>query len=282
MASNINTTNIDTAYPVAGQDNDSQGFRDNFFNTNENFEFAKTEIEALQGASGGNYIFDIDQTPDNTMDTWVLTYDHTGAGGDPQEVRLKALPVADETSAGILELATQIEVTAGTNAITAVTPLTLQTKLVAGYEPADATILKGTDIGVNVQAYDATILVDADIGVNVQAYDATPHAARDATFNTQTGTAYTAVLADSDDVITMNNAAANTATIPANASVAYPIGTKLNFMQLGAGATTIAITTDTLNVNATLTLVLNGQYAVATALKVTATTWVLFGNLVAV
>jgi len=41
------------------------------------------------------------------------------------------------------------------------------------YEPADATILKDADIGVNVQAYDATIVVDADIGVNVQAYDAT-------------------------------------------------------------------------------------------------------------
>jgi len=41
------------------------------------------------------------------------------------------------------------------------------------YEPADATIVKDVDIGVNVQAYDATILVDADIGVNVQAYSAT-------------------------------------------------------------------------------------------------------------
>lgn len=48
MASNINTTNIDVTYPVAGQDNDSQGFRDNFFNANDNFGHAKTEIEALQ------------------------------------------------------------------------------------------------------------------------------------------------------------------------------------------------------------------------------------------
>ena len=100
--------------------------------------------------------------------------------------------------------------------------------------------------------------------------------------NTQTGTAYTAVLADSDEMIKMNNAAANTVTIPANASVAYPEGTKLNFMQLGAGQTTITITTDTLNVEATLTLKLTGQYAVATALKISATVWVLFGNLEAV
>jgi hypothetical protein len=48
MASNINTTTINTAYPVAGQDNDSQGFRDNFANTNSNFTEAKAEIEDIQ------------------------------------------------------------------------------------------------------------------------------------------------------------------------------------------------------------------------------------------
>jgi len=48
MASNINTTTIDTAYPVAGQDNNSQGFRDNFTNINNNFTEAKAEIEDIQ------------------------------------------------------------------------------------------------------------------------------------------------------------------------------------------------------------------------------------------
>ena len=42
-----------------------------------------------------------------------------------------------------------------------------------GAEPADGTILKDADIGINVQPYDATIVVDADIGINVQPYDAT-------------------------------------------------------------------------------------------------------------
>ena len=32
MASLINPTNIDVTYPIAGQDNDTQGFRDNFNN----------------------------------------------------------------------------------------------------------------------------------------------------------------------------------------------------------------------------------------------------------
>ena len=48
MASNIVTGNIDGTYPKAGQDNSSQGFRDNFSAIKTNFTEAKTEIEALQ------------------------------------------------------------------------------------------------------------------------------------------------------------------------------------------------------------------------------------------
>jgi hypothetical protein len=48
MTSNINPNNIDGAYPVAGQDNNSQGFRDNFTNTQTNFQFAAQEITDLQ------------------------------------------------------------------------------------------------------------------------------------------------------------------------------------------------------------------------------------------
>lgn len=50
MASNINPNNINGNYPVAGQDNDSQGFRDNFTNISNNFSFAATEITALQNS----------------------------------------------------------------------------------------------------------------------------------------------------------------------------------------------------------------------------------------
>jgi hypothetical protein len=48
MASNINPTNIDGSYPIAGQDNDSQGFRDNFTNIKTNLTYAKSEIDDLQ------------------------------------------------------------------------------------------------------------------------------------------------------------------------------------------------------------------------------------------
>lgn len=48
MASNIVHTTIDAAYPVAGVDNDTQGFRDNFSIIKNNFAAAYTEITDLQ------------------------------------------------------------------------------------------------------------------------------------------------------------------------------------------------------------------------------------------
>ena len=46
--SSINPNNIDGTYPIAGQDNDSQGFRDNFTNIKNNFTFAYDELADLQ------------------------------------------------------------------------------------------------------------------------------------------------------------------------------------------------------------------------------------------
>lgn len=57
---------------------------------------------------------------------------------------------------------------------------------------------------------------------------------------TQTGTNYTLTTADARKIIEMNNAAANTVTVPANATAAFPVGTVIDVMQIGAGATTIA------------------------------------------
>jgi hypothetical protein len=48
MTSAINYNNIDGTYPVAGQDNSSQGFRDNFTNIKNNFQSAYDEITDLQ------------------------------------------------------------------------------------------------------------------------------------------------------------------------------------------------------------------------------------------
>jgi len=48
MTSAINPNNIDIEYPVAGQDNNTQGFRTNFTNIRSNFQAAEDEINDLQ------------------------------------------------------------------------------------------------------------------------------------------------------------------------------------------------------------------------------------------
>jgi hypothetical protein len=98
--------------------------------------------------------------------------------------------------------------------------------------------------------------------------------------NAQTGTTYTAVLADDGKLITLDNASAITFTIPTNASIAFGIGTQLNIMQLGAGQVTIAGAGVTLR-SAGTKLKTNGQYSVATCVKIATDTWVLVGNLAA-
>lgn len=60
------------------------------------------------------------------------------------------------------------------------------------------------------------------------------------TNNAQVGTTYTFALGDLGQNVTMTNAAAITATIPPNSSVAYPVGAFLYWTQGGAGAITIA------------------------------------------
>ena len=96
--------------------------------------------------------------------------------------------------------------------------------------------------------------------------------------------AYTCVLADAGKHI-LHPAADTTArtyTIPSNASVPYPIGTALTFVnQNGTGGiVTIAITTDTMRLagagtTGSRTLARNG---IATALKITATEWIISGT----
>ncbi len=98
--------------------------------------------------------------------------------------------------------------------------------------------------------------------------------------NAQTGTTYTAVLADDGKLVTCDNGSAITFTIPTNASVAFGIGTQINVMQLGAGQVTIAGAGVTFRSNGSK-LKTNGQYAVATCCKIATDTWVVVGNLAA-
>jgi len=104
---------------------------------------------------------------------------------------------------------------------------------------------------------------------------------RNIPFNSQSA-AYTAVLADSGKVIfhPSTDANARTFTIPANGSVAYPIGTAITFINMTSQVVTIAITTDTMYLSSAGTTGSRSlaQYGSATAIKMTSTTWLISGS----
>lgn len=96
--------------------------------------------------------------------------------------------------------------------------------------------------------------------------------------NQQTGTSYTLALADATKVVEMNNANANTITVPLNSSQAFATGAQISIVQTGAGQTTIAGDTG-VTVNSASGLKLRAQWSAATLVKRDTNTWVVFGDL---
>jgi hypothetical protein len=94
--------------------------------------------------------------------------------------------------------------------------------------------------------------------------------------------AYTLVAADAGKHIfhPSGDANARTFTIPANSSVAYPIGTAITFINMTSQVVTIAITTDTMYLSSAGTTGSRSlaQYGSATAIKITSTTWLISGS----
>ena len=98
--------------------------------------------------------------------------------------------------------------------------------------------------------------------------------------NAQTGTTYTPVLADSGKIVTLNNGSAITLTIPPNSSVAYPVGSSLTFINIGAGLTTFAqgsgVTIASSGGTATAPSI-TAQHNSATCIKIATDTWQVIG-----
>jgi hypothetical protein len=104
-------------------------------------------------------------------------------------------------------------------------------------------------------------------------------------FNAQTGTTYTFVLADADNkLVTASNASAQTYSIPTNATTAFPVGTQINLIQIGAGQVTIQAAT-----SGTTTVVSTGataaapkcraQYSAVTLVKRDTDSWYVVGDI---
>ena len=95
---------------------------------------------------------------------------------------------------------------------------------------------------------------------------------------------YTAVLADSYQVLeVMNKATAIAFKIPTNASVAFPVGTALTVLNIGAGTCTISAvtsgTTTVLSAGATAASPTLAQYKSAVCIKTGTDTWYVVGGI---
>lgn len=121
---------------------------------------------------------------------------------------------------------------------------------------------------------DDAATINASIASNTSNITANTAALSVQTDNAQTGTTYTLVLADAGQNVDMNNASANTLTIPPNSSVAFPIGTLITVTMAGAGITTIAAGAGVTVVKPSArTLAISAQYETAQLYKTATDTW---------
>lgn len=187
----------------------------------------------------------------------------------PSLVLGAALPVASGGT-GITSFGTGVATFLGTpssaNLAAAVTDETGTGALVFATSPTFVTPVLGTPTSGTL----STCTVD---GTDAVGFRNTP-------VNSQSA-AYETVLADSGKTILHPVADDNprTFTIPANSSVAYPVGTVISFVNL-QNTVTIAITTDTMylaNDGATGSRTL-AEYGMASAMKVASTTWIISGS----
>lgn len=97
--------------------------------------------------------------------------------------------------------------------------------------------------------------------------------------NAQTGTSYTLVLSDSGKIIEMNNAAANLVIIPLNATVPFPVGTQVDIIQTGAGATSASIVSGVTLNSESGKRTINTQWQGASLIKRGTDSWIMMGAL---
>lgn len=98
------------------------------------------------------------------------------------------------------------------------------------------------------------------------------------TLNAQIGTTYTLLLVDDSKVVTLSNGSPITVTVPPNASVAFPVGSQVNLVQIDTGQVTVSAGAGVTLRSQGSKVKLNGQYAAASLLKIATDEWVLIGN----
>ena len=97
--------------------------------------------------------------------------------------------------------------------------------------------------------------------------------------NAQTGTTYTFVLTDGGKLVTASNGSAQTYTVPPNSSVAFPTGTTITIIGIGACKVTLAQGSGVTINSKDSEKAIDGQHASVTLIKTATDTWQLIGAL---
>lgn len=242
--------------------------------------WVNSTVRATDGAIGGR-VFTGDTTPTApvTGDLWI---DSTGFSSGANILRWRKTMSGGETSlSGLDDLSTTLSYTASYELV--------HINGVLQVRGVDYVATTGTSI-TGLTALSASDVVDVIAHQNMVYGDYYTQAQADARYtlqypltNGQTGTTYTLVLGDVGKYVEMNNASANTLTVPPNSSVAFPTGTQVTVVQTGAGTTTIApgsgVTINYYSPTSAGTRTLKAQWAAGTLIKRATDTWVLIGNL---
>ena len=193
-----------------------------------------------------------------------------GALGTPSSgtaTNITGLPISTGVSGLGANVATFLATPSSANLATAITDETGSGSLVFATSPSLVTPLLGTPTS-------GALTNCTSDGTNGVGYKNIPQ-------NSQSAD-YTLVLLDSGKNIfhPATDAADRVFTIPANGSVAYPLGTAISFINMSANALTIAITSDTLYTTLTGSTGSHilAQYGSATIIKMTSTTWMITGS----
>lgn len=126
----------------------------------------------------------------------------------------------------------------------------------------------------------ASVLASVDASGNITA---SGNVVYNQATNSQSGSAYTLALTDSGKFVEMTSSAANTITVPASATVAWAIGSRIDIVQYGAGTTTISpaasVTVNYYSPTSAATRTIKARYGAATLIYRAANEWLLVGNL---
>ena len=237
-----------------------------------------TTTGALTIAAGS----DINSTFGSQTQNYV--YAAPGSGGNGNAT-FRALVAADMPSLTSAQLATIVSDETGTGVAVFGTSPAITTSITTA--STTFALINTTATTVNFAGAAITALNIGASNAPVTAFAATATTSSTAASlgylgmpqNSQSGSTYAIVIGDAGKHLYFTGATC-TATIPANASVAFPIGTTIAFICSSATTLTIAITTDAMYLGGTGTTGSRtlAAYGMATAVKVTSTSWFINGT----